>query len=420
MCLIAIAILWAFYGFRYQAREAGLQLNPPMSDYLGQLSRPREAHILAAVAHLHLFPESYIYGLADVRVMSDFYTSFIFGKVYPHGVWFYFPAAFVIKSSLAFLILFVITLWTIATRKLNGARELWFLTIPPAFHLLTAMSAGMNIGLRHILPMYFFLDVLIAGAVWQLIKRNKVWTYVVVILIAYQGISGAITYPSYMAYENELFGGPSNTHKNLSDSNADWGQQLHDTKRYLDQHGIKNCWFIYFAQGVVDFQDYGIPCKPLPTMDTLWVNERVDAPPAVDGPVLISAGDLSGFEFGGGRLNPYEQFRSLKPDAVIDYSVFMYNGHFDIPLAAAISHTQKAKNLLAAKQLPDALAEAQQAVAFAPDAVEPNAVTGDVLTAMQRTDDARQYYQKALNLAKTIQPDFQIGWVGTLEDKLAK
>jgi len=89
-------------------------------------------------------------------------------------------------------------------------------------------------------------------------------------------------------------------------------------------------------------------------------------------------------------------------------------------LAAAISRTQKAKDLLAAKQLPDALAEALQAVALAPDAVEPNAVTGDVLSAMQRTDDARQYYQKALKLAKTVQPDFQVGWAAALEAKLAK
>lgn len=418
MSLIAIVILWAFYGFRYQAREAGLQLNPTLPQYLQQLSRPREAHILAAVAHLHLFPESYIYGLADVRIMGDFYTSYIFGKVYPHGVWFYFPAAFVIKSTLAFLILLGIAIWVVAAGKLRGSREILFLTIPPIFHLFTAMSAGMNIGLRHILPMYFFLYVLIAGAFAVLIKQNRRWAYVVVALIAFQAVSGARTYPAYMAYENELWGGPSNTYKNLSDSNVDWGQQLHDTKKYLDQHDIKNCWFIYFAQGVVDFRDYGIPCKPLPTMDTLWVNEPIDAPPAVDGPVLISAGDLSGFEFGGGKLNPYEQLRQLKPTAVIDYAVFIFNGHFEFPLAASISHTQKAKDLLAAKQLPEALAEAQQAVALAPDSVEPNAVQGDIFAAMGRTEDARQSYEKALTLAQTIQPDFQIGWVGTLNGKL--
>jgi hypothetical protein len=34
----------------------------------------------------------------------------------------------------------------------------------------------------------------------------------------------------------------------------------------------------------------------------------------------MSAGVLSGFEFGPGPLNPYEQFKQLKPEAVIDYA----------------------------------------------------------------------------------------------------
>jgi len=420
MSIIAIAILWAFYGFRYQAREAGLQLNPTMPEYLQQLSRPREAHILAAVAHWHLFPESFIYGLADVRIMSDFYTSYLFGRIYPHGVWFYFPAAFVIKSTLAFLILLGIAIWAIATRKLTCWREILFLTIPPVFHLLVAMSAGMNIGLRHILPMYMFLYILIAGASIKLIQKNRRWLYAVVILIIFQAVSGAHAYPAYLAYENELWGGPANTYKYLSDSNADWGQQLHATKRYLDQHGIKDCWFIYFAQGVVDFRDYGIPCKPLPTMDTMWMREVDQAPPAIHGPVLISAGDLSGFEFGAGQLNPYEQFKHLRPVAVIDYGVFVFDGHFDLPLASALGHLQNAKNLLKAKQLPEALSEAQQSVALAPDAVEPNAVLGDVLTALQRPQEARQSYEKALHLAETIEPEFQISRAADLKAKLAK
>lgn len=420
MSIIAIAILWAFYGFRYQAREAGLQLNPTMPEFLQQLSRPRDVHILAAVAHWHLFPESYIYGLADVRKMADFYTSYLFGTIYPHGVWFYFPAAFVIKSTLAFLILLGIAIWAIATRKLTYWREILFLTIPPAFHLLVAMSAGMNIGLRHILPMYMFLYVLIAGASIKLIQKNRAWLYAVVVLIAFQAVSGAHAYPAYLAYENELWGGPANTYKNLSDSNADWGQQLHDTKRYLDQHGIKDCWFIYFAQGVVDFRDYGIPCKPLPTMDTMWMREVDPAPPAIDGPVLISGGDLSGFEFGAGPLNPYEQFKQLRPAAVIDYGVFVFNGHFDLPLASALGHLQNARNLLAAKQLPEALSEAQQSVALAPDSAETNSVLGDVLTAMQRPEEARQSYAKALQLSETIEPEFQVSRAADLKAKLAK
>ena len=416
---IAITILWGAYGFRYQARAEGRQMNPPLNEFVQGLSRPHEVRLLQTVARFHLLPESYIYGLADVRIMSDFYASFLLGKVYPHGVWFYFPFAFLIKSSLSFLLLLLITIWAIASRRLAAWREIIFLTVPPIFHLIVAMSAGMNIGVRHILPMYLFLSVLIGGAAWSLIQRNRRWAYVVVALLIFQAVSTSRAYPAYIAYANELWGGPSHVHELLSDSNSDWGQQLKDVRRYLDKHDIKDCWFIYFAEGVVDASYYKIPCRQLPTMDSLWMEEPLNAPPAIDGTVLVSAGDLSGFEFGAGPLNPYEQFKSLKPTAVIDYGVFVYNGHFEIPLAASISHSQKAQWLLDAKRLPEALAEAQQAVALAPDAARPNALLGDILSAMGRPNEARASYEKALTLAKTIEPNFQIELAKELEKKRA-
>ena len=416
---IGLTILWTAYGFRYQARAEGRQMNPPLSVFLQGLSRPREAHLLQTVARFHLLPESYIYGLADVRIMSDFYASFLLGKVYPHGVWFYFPVAFTIKSSLPFLLLLLLTIWAIAARRFTAWREIYFLTIPPLFYLIIAMSSGMNIGVRHILPMYLFFSVLIGGAAAKLIRHNRHWIFPVFALLIFQAISTSRSYPAYLAYANELWGGPPRVHELLSDSNSDWGQQLKDVKHYLDQRNVKDCWLIYFGEGVVDASYYGIPCKPLPTMDSLWVNEPANAPPAIDGTVLVSAGDLSGFEFGPAPLNPYEQFKSLRPVAVIDYGVFVYEGHFEIPLAASIGHSQKAQWLLDANRLPEALSEAQPAIALAPDAVRPNVVLGDILTAMQRPGEARVCYQKALTLAQTVEPAFQIGAVDDLKKKLA-
>ncbi len=351
--------------------------------------------------------------------MSDFYQSYLFGNVYPHGVLSYFPATFLIKSTLTFLILLVAAIVAIATRKLTGWREIAFLTIPPAFYLLIAMASRMNIGLRHILPMYAFLWVLAAGAAATFIRKDRRWTYAVIALLAFQAVSGARLYPAYMAYANELWGGPSQTYKYLSDSNVDWGQQLKSVKKYLDDRGVKDCWFVYFAQGVVDARDYGIPCKPLPTADSLWVNEKIEAPPAVDGPVLISAGDLSGFEYGPGALNPYAQFQTLKPTAVIDYAVFVFEGHFEIPLAAAKSHIQDARGLMEQKQFDAALVEAQQAVSLAPNNAEANAVLGDVLLGLKRSDEARAAYKKALQLAMTVEPEFQVGLVQELKQKVA-
>ena len=277
----------------------------------------------------------------------------------------------------------------------------------------------MNIGMRHVLPMYPFLTVLMAGAAWTLIQRNRRWMFAVVALVAFQIVTSVHAFPVYIPYANELWGGPSQTWHLLSDSNADWGEQLKATKKYLDQRGVKDCWFVYFAEGVVDYTYYGIPCKALPTGDAMWVGERFNPPAEIDGPVLISAANLSGFEYGPGELNPYEQFKSLKPTAVIAHEVFVFDGHFSIPLAAAIGHAQRAGDLLAAKQLPEALAEAQQAVALAPNAVNPNVVLGDVLMAMGQPDEARKWYEKALLLAQTVEPEFQVGWVRGIQQKLA-
>jgi len=110
-------------------------------------------------------------------------------------VWFYFPAALAVKSSLTFLILLLLTTWVIAVRRLRCWREILFLTIPPAFHLAIAMGSGMNIGVRHILPMYLFLAVLIGGAVWKLVERNRCWLYVIGVVLLFQAFSRDASFP---------------------------------------------------------------------------------------------------------------------------------------------------------------------------------------------------------------------------------
>ncbi|MGA9568122.1 MAG: glycosyltransferase family 39 protein [Candidatus Korobacteraceae bacterium] len=419
--VVSVTVLWAFYGFRYAARPAGLQLNPSSAEYIGNLSRPREAKLLATVARYHLLPESYIYGLADVRVMDDFYSSFLLGKTYPHGVWFYFPAVIVIKSTLSFLALLAIAIGAIATRKLTRWREILFLAIPPAVYLAVAMSSHMNIGVRHILPIYCFLGVLIGGAAVALVNRQRRWVYVFAALMLLQVATSLRAFPTYISYVNEAWGGQKNAWWLLSDSNADWAQQLMATKQYLDARGVKDCWFVYFGEGVIDTSYYGIPCKALPTPDAQWIGEKFyDTPEVIDGMVLISAGNLSGFEFGPGELNPYEQFKTIKPTGVIQNGIYVFEGKFEIPLAAAIGHRQKAQVLLAEGKLDDALTEAQRAVELDPNAVATNSALGDVLAALHRKDEARAAYERALTSAQTIHPEFQVGSIPDLQKKIAE
>jgi len=415
---IAIVVLWAFYGFRYAARPGGMPLSPSLVEYAQGL-KGVEPKVYLALARWHIVPESYLFGMVDVRLISDSFSTYIFGEVYAKGVWFYFPAAFIIKSTAAFMGLLLLAGFAIATGKLRARREIFFLTIPPVLYLLIATGTGLNIGARHILPMYPFLSVLIGGAALALAQKNRRWAYVVAVLLAWHVVSSARAYPNYLAYSNEFWGSPANTYKYLTDSNTDWGQQLKAVKKYLDNRGVKDCWFAYFVEPSIHFSAYGIPCKPLPTADSGWTDDQIDTPPTITGTLLISAGTLTGYEWGSNVLNPYREFQKLKPVAFIQDGVFVYDGTFDMRFASALGHVTRATDLTAAGQLASALVEAQTAVAIDPDELQAQMVLGNTFTALGRPLAAKPAYQQALAIAKTMEPSAEAIWVKTIQKKLA-
>ena len=75
--------------------------------------------------------------------------------------------------------------------------------------------------------------------------------------------------------------------------------------------------------------------------------------------------------------------------------------------------------MLRQKDLPAALAEAQQAEQLARDSATVNATFGQVLDANGRSEEAKPYYQTALTLAKTVEPAFQSSSIIGLEQRLS-
>ena len=373
---MSLLILWAFYGFRYKARPEGRDLIPSLAPYLKTLPNPSDTRHLDLAARFHLLPEAYLWGLANTKLTEFADTSYFFGHVYRHGSWVYFPAAFAIKSTLPLLILFVLTLIALFLGYRKRWRELLFLAIPIAVYLAVAVTSQMNIGVRHLLPIYPFLYVLVAGAAVFLAQHNRrrtrIWIAIFGVLLLWQATTSLRAAPGYMSYANEAWGGPSQVHRYLSDANSDWGQQLKEAKTYLDQRHVTNCWFVYFPDSAIDPSDYGIHCKKLPTVESLfWLVVPMDVPPVIDGTVLISDGNLEGIEFGQGALNPYDSFRGKQPTRLIQGGFWVFDGRFEVPLASALVDVQKTQKLMAGGQLDAALVQAQQAVQLAPKSVRP-------------------------------------------------
>lgn len=332
--VVGYGILWAFYGFRYTARPAGLTMMPPLTPFAMLLPKAIHAPILF-LAHWHLLPEAYLYGWTKLPIDQVTHPMYFLGKVYPTGVWFYFPVALAIKSSVTLLVLALAAplLWMRGLRPFR--REMIFLLVPVAVILGASMMSHLDIGVRHVLPIYPFAAVLGGASGWAFARLSGGARYAVAGLLLFQAISSVHAFPDYLPYANEAFGGSGRSYRLLSDSNVDWGQELKEVGAYTRAHPGEECWFAY-SLPTVPQANHGISCKPLPTGFALWIGvPQASVPQRISGTVLVGAMDVSGTMWGNGDMNPYRQFRDGRPEALIGNTVLVYKGSFDVPLVAA-------------------------------------------------------------------------------------
>lgn len=231
--------------------------------------------ILFAQEH-RLLPEAYLYGFALVRKDAFFRASYLRGEYSNVGFLSYFAETFLLKTPWPALALCAAAAVCVVRQRKRAIPQLRFILIAGGLYLLVALLGSMNIGHRHLLPVYPFLYVVcgILGAQW--LRWQKPWRWLLpgLVLTAIIASSQWVFCPPwrpqpahshYLAYFNEFCGGPREGYRNLVDSNLDWGQDLKTLKAWLDDHGVRDpIWLSYF--GTADPRYYQIPHRTVPHM----------------------------------------------------------------------------------------------------------------------------------------------------------
>lgn len=277
-----------------------------------------------------LLPTYYLFGNYTVLVHNHFgHPASLLGRYSDYGWWYYFPTAFALKTSLPFLLVSAGALgWSIWTVVVKREKRTIPLLIAIVIYASLSMSGHINIGVRHIAPIFPLLFLLSGAWLDRLLRltRSGVLVFVVVILLGWMFVDGARAYPDYLSFTNSLTMGKPGWQV-LSDSNVEWGQDIGALARYLHQHGetellgsLSGGWA---AAEMNDIRLLDFAPPDLQSSSTRYV--------------AIGAGFLNGSTVPPGlkdahgevltedqRRNYFAKYRTLVPEKVFGNSIYLY------------------------------------------------------------------------------------------------
>lgn len=308
-------VIWLTYGLRFDAAPYPRAQLPSL---IAAAKKPWLEQIVRLSSDYLFFPDSWIFGIADAfRSLER--PAYLFGEIAKDGFWLYFPVAFLAKTPLPTLILILTGLLYVIFSK-NRLRGTMFLLIPVLTFFAAAVWSHINIGIRHILPVYPFLFVWLGGVAAEFwVRGNKFIRAALILLAVWTLGSTLVTHPDYLAFFNEAAGGSKNGHKLLVDSNLDWGQDLKGLKTWMTRNHVEKIQLAYF--GTANPYYYGIDADYLPgtLFSRLTANGAAARKPTH---VAVSATYLMGYNL----VNPdaYRVLRQQVPVAVIGYSIWVF------------------------------------------------------------------------------------------------
>ena len=323
IALVILVLINAAYFFEHRSlADADLQ-------WLDESFPANAALVTFAVRALsHLLPTEFVLGIFFQFWHNGVgHSAGLLGKYSQTGWWYYFPAAFALKTTLPFLLLALASLgWgTYQWARNKDGRFLWLLG-PFALYTLFVLFSHIDIGVRYYLPAFPFLFVL--GGVlldkmlaWR--RGRRAGALVAIMLVGWIAIEAWRAYPNHMSYMNQIASRAPHWWY-LSDSNIEWGDDARGLVEFLRARGETSVGEAFLG-GYFTMSYYGI--------------DRIDAlsPPAsararylaigasfLNGSTVPAGPPGSGRETDDQRANFFEEYRHRTPEAIIGNSIYVF------------------------------------------------------------------------------------------------
>lgn len=352
--LAGAAVIWAFFGFRYEiAGPAAPPLDKLAWDWTQMLSRTGAmAPVLTFLSDHQLLPYGWTYGLTNVLSGAASRPAFLAGQYSSHGWREFFPVLVLTKTPLPHLFALVaaggVGLWRwnrLASAARRDRVSFWApLAIPAAVVFGTAVFSHLNIGHRHILAVYPALFV----AIGALATGGRLWRIVAAMLLVAQAVESARIRPHYLAYFNQVIGGPAQGYRLAVDSSLDWGQALPALRAWLainrrpgesaylsyfgnawpPHYGVRPTWFLPAvniarpAQGPYEYTP-GLYC--ISASSLAGINSAYNGPWRPQWDALLHDPETEPARREVLRFTRLRRYlQSRKPDAQAGYAILIY------------------------------------------------------------------------------------------------
>jgi hypothetical protein len=338
--LALLALILLFSGTTLPARPWSTQ--PEIaSGRLGRFFSLFAVHVMAfavgfllllatyAFSHFPVFWEGISIGMKHAASGN---WAYLLGKISQRGWWDYFLIAFAVKSPPGTLALLAASLCFALPFRLwhtweERIRKGSFLVVPVAVVLIITSIWNVNIGLRHILPMYPFLFMLLGSiAAWNPSGHSlkKVLPACLLLCTFWNAVEAVRISPYDLAYFNPFAGGPANGPHWLSDSNIDWGQSTEALKKYVDHMGVPAIYCAFV--GDRDPWLHGIQYQYVPgPMNLQAVRVRGFVVPEGMARELLAVEVMISHGFYLSDTEAYSWLKSRTPIDRVGYSILIYD-----------------------------------------------------------------------------------------------